>query len=69
MAIDVTRHEPDDDPPWIEAEYEGTSYRFQILGDDQIQLTATGQDDRVHEDLPPVVADRLESMGYADVRT
>ncbi|WP_255170360.1 hypothetical protein [Natrononativus amylolyticus] len=42
MSVDVTRHEPDDDPPWIEAEHEGARYEYQIVGEDRLQLTATG---------------------------
>lgn len=69
MAIDLTRHVPDDEPLWTEATYENVSYRFQIVGEDDLRLTATGQDGRVDAEPPAVVLGRLESSGYPEVRT
>lgn len=65
MTVDVTRHEPNDDPPWIEAEYEGARYEYQIVGENRLQLTATGEGGRVENEPPREVVERLESMGYA----
>lgn len=66
--VEVSRHQPEDDPAWIEATYEGVSYRFAIVGEDELQLRETSQDARVGTEPPEPVRDRLASMGYPEVR-
>lgn len=68
MSPEVHRREPSDDPPWIEVQHEGASYEFQIVGEDELQLTATGEGGDVAADPPAVVVGELESRGY-EVRT
>ena len=48
-----------DHTTWIEATHESISYRFQVVGEDELQLTETSQDARVGAEPPEPVQERL----------
>ena len=57
---------------FIDVRREGASYRFEVVGDDEVELVNTSTDDDVVQadrpqspfDVPPEVVEELESRDY-----
>lgn len=57
---------------FIEVHYEGASYRFEVAGDDEVELVNTSTDADVVQadrpqspfDVPPEIVEELENRDY-----
>ena len=57
---------------FIEVRHEGANYRFEVVGDDEVELVNTSTDADVVQadrpqspfDVPPEIIEELEARGY-----